>query len=1438
MSRVGESYADLSVAMTLVTGGKPDDPKAILPALSGSRRFAIVRDALSGLDQLTPADVDTAVVRLRRELRKRLPASAADIPETLGIKFEHARVLFCVLGNMTISEAVNELQLGIAKSTASRWMQDAASALVAWISRYDGHLAQISDQAELVGYLQRLRDYCSELPPWFPDDLRFADILQEVTVIPPLADNAPDGPTANPGLSGLDRETTVNGPRRLAWTAVLQEFQRLVLVGEAGSGKSWAVKGRALALAEARLSGETGTAIPILVQAAQLEELLEQSLPPGDSDSLAERIAAAVPGEILADSAYVPMLVELLRAQVAIEILVDGYDEIRHERPRLARNLEEIIRLLHPRQGRLVLTSRPATLPQHQFAKLAAVCELQPFAEREQRQFIRCWFSTQSEKGSEVLRWVTGHNPEILRKPLLIALFCAVAGTEERPLPQSEHDLWSRALRRLASEEDRYAELHQSSEIVRLRLRALEAAAGLFRTDAGLLDNLRVSQVTDGLRSLAEWADLERITAHHTVIDDLVATGIVRRVAGRHEDELSFLHSSIRDYLLAHELVRAGNWQQYVRFLWSQPEWAPVISHIGALSDRPDDVILDLETFFHDDPLNAARFTAGQIVVAAGDRVGTIRRGAVRDELLILLGSGDPIDRTRSVQLLAALQDDETSAMVRRLVDPAVPTHVVTAALRTIAGGTSAASRATLLECIGSDEFTIPERKAAVDALADTGTSEALRDLTALAEDEDANPSIRAAAAYSALRLFDSTDAARSLLASTDEASEAARRLLAERLAQAERAGSFPPGRFEQLFPVQDPYCRAILLKSSSMQTLAPALMAALPANPRAEWLAEMIEVIRRRLGADPLLATCARFMLDPAQSPRSRFRLAVLVEKAPENSASALWHALTSQVSTEDEIEIALFLHRELRVLPEEICVELHRAIDADELSPTIRKKIQDLVNPTATAKALPERTALPATDDADPQLGIDEALRIEAPLISIYAYVRFLRRTIPDEGSIRAEVASLTHAVSCQVATSWIDAQPAVAPRVDDRLSASSHPEARVELARLRSRWPGRHGEVAYSAHTFSPQVLDARAEAALLTDELDEAATLALASVGARVSEQLAPTPLAGTVLFAAGAGLGRTYSTLKQVQGYLPRGQDTAADIAVLRAWLHAATLNLRSVAQTIEALPRHVIRTDAEIAGLRMATGLAGPEAYAHVISWSGCLRSAALLAAVGKFLPPPGQDERTGTGPLRERLKAAGDVATLRAENLARDWPEIFAASPARLGTPKWTEVLLNAALKELNGGRPEVAAAIYEAIVGERPSNPALVNNLGFCQVQLDTQTALSTLERAAGLFMQPYGVNVANRMLLHLMHGNPLEADRIGDDYWRNGKMDVVTGYLWNIDEPSRLERNVDIKLYIAELGRRSALQLHDYDKVDVWASRITLHSKSTEQDVDDVD
>ncbi|MBW8486657.1 NACHT domain-containing protein [Actinomadura parmotrematis] len=1405
---------------------KDTDPVALGSALAKARRFPLIGEALAGLGD----DFATgpAVERIRTSLRAALPVDRNELAERVGLSLSQSRVVYGVLAGLSIADAVTELNRSrphgeqLNKSTGSRWMTAAAERISEWIALGGPLATGPAEDDGLASYLRLLRAHCAELPSWFPAGLRFTDILQEVTVTPPGAEGAV--PAGDPASDHDRTREEAGGPRRLAWATALQQYRRLVLLGDAGSGKSWAVRGRALRLIDDRLDRGLRGPVPVLLYAPRLEELLAAAPPPpGDRAALASLLATALPDEVTAAPDAAAAVAALLRERAPAELLIDGYDEIRQERPRLLERLSEILQLLHPEHGRFVLTSRPAALPQHRLVRLAAACELKDFAEREQRQFIRCWFHASPESARPVERRVAARNLEILRRPLLIALFCAVADDPaEQPFPETEHELWQRALDRLAAEEGRYAEQAPTSEIVRLRKRLLEEVAVLFQDGAGLLDSVEVAAVTDALRHRPDWAELARTTAHATVVDDLVGTGIVHKASVGHQTRLVFLHGTVRDYLLARALARNGGWTERVGRLWTQPEWEQVLGHVGSLVDDPGEVVLALQSRFGDDPLNAARFAAGRILPTVAGRVEWRQYTAVRDELLILLGSADPVDRGRSAALLSALRDDETGAMVRGLVHPAVPTHVVIAALRTIASGAPDRSLDVLTGCARSADFTLAERKAAVDALADTGTAAALGALEELAADATVIPSVRTTAAYSALRLFDAPGAARLLLSSDAEPSQEPRRLLAERLAQAEHAGAFAPGTGRGLCTIADPYCRALLDSDGTLAGAAPLLVEALPANPVVDRLAQAVETARARAEDDPLMVTCGRFVLAAGQPPVLRDRLARLVAAAPDRAATAVWHALTEQVTPRDNLQIAEFLIREVAELPDRLAGALRGALAAGDLGPVAKAQYEHTVREETTAARTPppaDDGVVPAEDpggEAAPSL--EEVLAGGLPPIVKYAFLRTRRRSLPDRGAVRTTATKLTHLLSTEDVTHWIDALPAIAVRVDDRLREADDATAYSRLLRLRSQWPDRYGEIADMGSSFGSAELDARAEAALLADEFDDAAAKALASFGARLLEGKPPTTVAATVLYAAGCvSRGRAYTAHHQVNDYLKEIPDQARTFSgvILGSWLNAAAMAFPKVADGIGRLPGWMLRTEAEVAGLRMAAGLAGPEAFDEVVSWAGCRRTAALLATVGAL---------AATAGVRRRIAEARTVALNRADDLAERWPRIDRNAPEQRAAPKWSEMLIRIASRQLMAGRPEVAIGVYESAVEESPGDPRLVNNLGFCLMPVDPDAALTALERAAALFRRPYGVNVANRMLLHLMRDDPAAANRIGDAYHRLGRNDGAA-WLWDMDDPQTLRDGADIALYIIELGRRAALQVHDYPQVERWERRRAL-------------
>lgn len=851
-----------------------------------------------------------------------------------------------------------------------------------------------------------------------------------------------------------------------------------------------------------------------------------------------------------------------------------------------------------------------------------------------------------------------------------------------------------------------------------------------------------------------------------------------------------------------------------------------MIGATGTFLAEPDVLIRELEIRFSDDPLNAARFTAG-LVLAAGACVSEDKRERIRDELLMLLCSNDAIDRSRSAILLSSMKDPRTIGLVRNLLHPSLPTHVITAALRAIAGSPTPESLEALIDCARRDDFTPDERESAVDALAETTSRAALDALESLAADERAHPVVRAAAALHALRSFDSSTAVRQLLVSADDNARTSQRELAERvlrhtdtalsLAEEIAAGALEPS---------DPYSAALILAvdPSATEHGEKYLVRGLPGNAAVDATAAAVESLRSAARQDPLLVVLARYILDPTAPTELRWHMVRSVTAEETPTLVGAWEAFARDLTKNALVHVGQFLLEETDRLPEDFGEMLCSAIDRGVFGPLVqalrvpgRASLAEhrqavVADPNEeTSGPEPEPPAPDADSVALPSL--NQVLNSAYPQARRYQLLRAVRRAIPANGPDRSDSAVLTTVMAVGNVTDWIDAQPRVAPLAESRLVAGPHSSTDVELARLRAKWPERQEEVAHTRAPFSPQVLDARAEAALLSGDLDEAATMALASIGARQTEGYEPTMDSVSALFAAGATSGRTWSTHRQVRAYLERvPQGYRREI--LSGWLAAANSDFSEVDRVLKRLPAFT-RSLPDVAGLRLAVGVSDAEALEHVVSWAGCMRAAVLLQAVRQF---------EVNAAVAIRLDSARAALTRQANALFTSWPPVMLDAPSNQGTPKWSWMLVEIAATHLMRGRADIAAAIYESVVAESPDNARFLNNLGFCQVPLDRDLALRTLDRAAELFAVPFAVNVANRMLLHLLNGNAKAALEIGDDYYRRGTPTTPGSWLWNMDDPKVLEADIDEQAYILELGQRAAVRLGEYDLAEVWKRRLS--------------
>jgi hypothetical protein len=127
---------------------------------------------------------------------------------------------------------------------------------------------------------------------------------------------------------------------------------------------------------------------------------------------------------------------------------------------------------------------------------------------------------------------------------------------------------------------------------------------------------------------------------------------------------------------------------------------------------------------------------------------------------------------------------------------------------------------------------------------------------------------------------------------------------------------------------------------------------------------------------------------------------------------------------------------------------------------------------------------------------------------------------------------------------------------------------------------------------------------------------------------------------------------------------------------------------------------------------------------------------------------------------------------------------------------------LIPVALEHLRNGKPEIAAAIFEAIVAISPEDSDAHNNLGFCMLPIDPSAALPELDLADKLSGGTF-VTLANRVLaLHLTGRNAdalnlAKSDRVSD-------LPSGAATMWSVEDHRELSLiHVDnVRTYLASV------------------------------------
>jgi len=490
--------------------------------------------------------------------------------------------------------------------------------------------------AVLIDYLKRLINESGELPRYYPDRLRcnldLGHLWQDVNLEIRSNDQhrgkrAPAQLTQNavhfPGLmnsltssvptSNITAEQAVS-----TWTAVRQDprCRQAVILGDAGSGKSWLLRYEARRVAQASLGAlQNGVALDTLPEIPVLQSLADLFELVGQGQTLLDAVLENLKGEGAS---------ELLRETIAtlfragkVALLLDAWDEVAagvetpsgtDARALLRRRIEQFSKSY---DGRILLSSRKVRYSSGLMPH-AMELDVLPLKFAQIRRFLRSWFEIKAGAGRWNRRGLNGMHPDVwyprfavdgiysatrrdrrlsplVGSPLMLALMC-------RSRERRSHRSWPPEM---------------PSNNAQLYEMLLNGLLFDWRTDDKSIDvdqlerNLRLSQL-----SRAAWAaqlrphlseiELARSLGFDPVVHasqargaiaELKQTGILVQVSS---GNTMFLHRSFQEYLTAAYIAVQPDALEQIKRLARNPDWHDVVILTSSLVDRPFDLVIDL----------------------------------------------------------------------------------------------------------------------------------------------------------------------------------------------------------------------------------------------------------------------------------------------------------------------------------------------------------------------------------------------------------------------------------------------------------------------------------------------------------------------------------------------------------------------------------------------------------------------------------------------------------------------------------------------------------------------------------------------------------------------------------------------------------------------------------------------------------------------------
>ncbi|MFF4433367.1 NACHT domain-containing protein [Streptomyces sp. NPDC001513] len=436
--------------------------------------------------------------------------------------------------------------------------------LLTRIPRQDGRDAAF--EARYLSYLARrhsaLTIFGLDLAPGsarWPLDAAYVSL--EVSTTPGA------GAGASGGAGGLP------APSSLPTARLLAEHPRVLLRGEAGSGKTTLIQWLAVTAARDRGDGLVPYVLPLRTLTRHGERL------PAPRDFLA--------GSPLAGEAPEGWEGRVLRDGRAL-LLVDGIDEIPEAEREPARDWLTDLITAYP-GNRWLVTSRPSAVRQDWLAgEEFTEVTLAPMSTANVRAFIERWHLAADDAprqyGEQLLDSVR-RKPDLARlatNPLLCGMICALHRERRGFLPSGRKELYAAALSMLLHRRDRERGLRVPELAEEPQLQLLQRLAyWLIRNGRTEMDRPRaealIAAALPAVPAAAALGDAPAVFGHF-----LERTGLLRAPTA---DTVEFVHRTFQDFLGARAALDEGSLGELTAHA-EDDQWEDVIA-MAVAQGRP-----------------------------------------------------------------------------------------------------------------------------------------------------------------------------------------------------------------------------------------------------------------------------------------------------------------------------------------------------------------------------------------------------------------------------------------------------------------------------------------------------------------------------------------------------------------------------------------------------------------------------------------------------------------------------------------------------------------------------------------------------------------------------------------------------------------------------------------------------------------------------------